>query len=107
MKQRTAAFPLSPDRAVPPPWFWAFLDAVACDRTRVPGALAGLKRGAIGRLAWTFEWAEARVATDAFRDRCCPGESEDGVADAAEWIVCSGEVAYESAVRAPDATLCA
>ncbi|MFG1784201.1 DUF4240 domain-containing protein [Rhodococcus oryzae] len=77
-------------------WFWDVIEEASRSRDRLRETLGRLPKGAVHTFQDLFLDFAAELQDEPYRSDLGPDESEDGLEDAAHWVVSQGRVTYEA-----------
>lgn len=82
-------------------WFWEMIAAAGQSRTRLREILGQLPQAAVYRFQDLFLDFASELQDEPYSDFLAPDESEDGLEDAANWVVSQGRTTYEAVLAEP------
>ncbi len=82
-------------------WFWDVIEESSASRDRLREILERLPKDAIYKFQDLFLDFAAELQDEPYRSHLGPDESEDGLEDAAQWVVSQGRVRYEAVLTEP------
>jgi hypothetical protein len=82
-------------------WFWDVIEKSSRSRDRLREILGRLPKDAVYKFQDLFLDFAAELQDEPYRSHLGPDESEDGLEDAAQWVVSQGRVTYEAVLAEP------
>ncbi|SER73195.1 Protein of unknown function [Mycobacterium sp. 88mf] len=82
-------------------WFWDVIAAASRSRDHLREILGHLPKDAVYKFQDLFLDFAAELQDEPYRSSLGPDESEDGLEDAAHWVVSQGRVRYEAVLAEP------
>ncbi|WP_433606666.1 DUF4240 domain-containing protein [Prescottella agglutinans] len=82
-------------------WFWDVIEEASRSRDRLGEILGQLPKGAVYRFQDLFLDFAAELQDEPYLSHLGPDESEDGLEDAANWVVSQGRATYEAVLDEP------
>jgi len=80
-------------------WFWNVIEEASRSRDHLREILGRLPKGAVHKFQDLFLEFAAELQDEPYRSDLGPDESEDGLEDAAHWVVSQGRVSYEAVLE--------
>lgn len=82
-------------------WFWDIIEESSRSRDRLREILEQLPKGAVYRFQDLLLDFAAELQDEPYLSHLGPDESEDGLEDAANWVVSQGRATYEAVLEEP------
>lgn len=83
-------------------WFWQIIHDAGGDKERLRQILHGLSKEEVYRFQDIFVEMATELQDEPYTMYVGEDESEDGIADIANWVVSQGKEAYQSVLNQPD-----
>ena len=77
-------------------WFWGLIEEASRSRDDLREILGRLPKAAVHKFQDLFLDFAAELQDERYRSNLGPDESEDGLEDAAHWVVSQGRMRYEA-----------